>query len=178
MAYVAPTVRSVGDAVTAADYNIMANDMLDHESLIGTFRVAPTSWTPTMSGGWLNGNSTTEGRYYKAGLMVWCWGKITLGSTATKSVNPMELSIPVTAAAYTDYRLYASSFQYVFEDFGANVYYGHGGDPGGNTATTVRASLYNTSSTYAAVAYITSTQPFTWGTSDVIMYSGFYQAAS
>ena len=28
MAYVAPTVRSVGDAVTAADYNIMANNAL------------------------------------------------------------------------------------------------------------------------------------------------------
>jgi hypothetical protein len=28
MAYVAPTIRSVGDAVTAADYNIMANDVL------------------------------------------------------------------------------------------------------------------------------------------------------
>ena len=28
MAYVAPTVRSVGDAVTAADYNIMANDII------------------------------------------------------------------------------------------------------------------------------------------------------
>ena len=28
MAYVTPTVRSVGDAVTAADYNIMANDVI------------------------------------------------------------------------------------------------------------------------------------------------------
>jgi len=28
MAYVAPTTRSVGDAVTAADYNIMANDVI------------------------------------------------------------------------------------------------------------------------------------------------------
>ena len=28
MAYVAPTVRSAGDAVTAADYNIMANDVI------------------------------------------------------------------------------------------------------------------------------------------------------
>lgn len=34
MAYVAPTIRSVGDAVTAADYNIMANDVLDHETRI------------------------------------------------------------------------------------------------------------------------------------------------
>ena len=29
MAYVAPTVRSVGDAVTAADYNIVANSVID-----------------------------------------------------------------------------------------------------------------------------------------------------
>jgi len=28
MAYVTPTIRSVGDAVTAADYNIMANDVI------------------------------------------------------------------------------------------------------------------------------------------------------
>ena len=32
MAYVAPTTRSVGDAVTAADYNIMANDVIDLRS--------------------------------------------------------------------------------------------------------------------------------------------------
>lgn len=36
MAYVAPTIRSVGDAVTAADYNIMANDVIDHETRIKT----------------------------------------------------------------------------------------------------------------------------------------------
>ena len=29
MAYVAPTTRSIGDAVTAADYNIMANSVID-----------------------------------------------------------------------------------------------------------------------------------------------------
>ena len=34
MAYVAPTVRSVGDAVTAADYNIMANDVIDLDSRV------------------------------------------------------------------------------------------------------------------------------------------------
>ena len=34
MAYVAPTVRSIGDATTAADYNIVANDVIDHESRI------------------------------------------------------------------------------------------------------------------------------------------------
>lgn len=55
MAYVAPTVRSVGDAVTAADYNIMANDViaiygsvkrLDHQTFTGTY----TSTSSTSSG--------------------------------------------------------------------------------------------------------------------------------
>lgn len=35
MAYVAPTVRSVGDAVTAADYNIMANDVISFRNNSG-----------------------------------------------------------------------------------------------------------------------------------------------
>jgi hypothetical protein len=55
MAYVAPTVRSAGDAVTAADYNIMANDViaiydsvkrLDHQTLTGTY----SSTSSTMAG--------------------------------------------------------------------------------------------------------------------------------
>ena len=49
MAYVAPTVRSVGDAVTAADYNIMANDVLDHESriLLAPQRIETVTLTST-----------------------------------------------------------------------------------------------------------------------------------
>ena len=34
MAYVAPTIRSVGDAVTAADYNIIANDVLQFAPMV------------------------------------------------------------------------------------------------------------------------------------------------
>ena len=44
MAYVAPTIRSVGDAVTAADYNIMANDVINLRGLAnvvqGTYSTA------------------------------------------------------------------------------------------------------------------------------------------
>ena len=52
MAYVAPTIRSVGDAVTAADYNIMANDViaiydsvkrLDHQTFTGTYSSTASS---------------------------------------------------------------------------------------------------------------------------------------
>lgn len=38
MAYVAPTIRSVGDAVTAADYNIMANDVLSFRNGTGVVK--------------------------------------------------------------------------------------------------------------------------------------------
>jgi hypothetical protein len=49
MAYVAPTIRSVGDAVTAADYNIMANDVIafrpGHLILTTTERDALAGWS-------------------------------------------------------------------------------------------------------------------------------------
>ena len=38
MAYVAPTVRSVGDAVTADDYNIMANDVISFRNGTGVVK--------------------------------------------------------------------------------------------------------------------------------------------
>ena len=38
MAYVAPTTRSVGDAVTAADYNIMANDVISFRNGTGVVK--------------------------------------------------------------------------------------------------------------------------------------------
>ena len=43
MAYVAPTIRSVGDAVTAADYNIMANDVINLRALANVQSVLLTS---------------------------------------------------------------------------------------------------------------------------------------
>ena len=43
MAYVAPTIRSVGDAVTAADYNIMANDVINLRALANVQQTVLTS---------------------------------------------------------------------------------------------------------------------------------------
>ena len=67
MAYVAPTIRSAGDAVTAADYNIMANDVIDHETRIGDsglVLVTPTSVSGTgmsVSGGQISLSAVTTG---------------------------------------------------------------------------------------------------------------------
>ena len=84
MAYVAPTVRSVGDAVTAADYNIMVNDMLAlatgytyvttlYTTSSGTFTAATYPYlraarVTCIGGGGAGGGSTASGGgYYSYG---------------------------------------------------------------------------------------------------------------
>ena len=66
MAYVAPTVRSVGDAVTAADYNIMANDVLDHESRIsdvGLYHIATNTISAVNSSSFVSLLTSTYANY-------------------------------------------------------------------------------------------------------------------
>lgn len=82
MAYVAPTVRSVGDAVTAADYNIMANDVLDHETriaalprgVVASTTLATTFATASTSAVDVTGFSVTftavAGRQYKISVFA------------------------------------------------------------------------------------------------------------
>ena len=62
MAYVAPTTRSVGDAVTAADYNIMANDVIDLRSYSNRYaRAKLTSGSITMNSSvWANVSTSLD----------------------------------------------------------------------------------------------------------------------
>jgi hypothetical protein len=78
MAYVAPTIRSVGDAVTAADYNIMANDVIALNSS------APSSTVSSLPGSPIDGQiiyyeaNATDGiiwqlRYRSASASAYKW---------------------------------------------------------------------------------------------------------
>jgi hypothetical protein len=85
MAYVAPTIRSVGDAVTAADYNIMANDVISHESRMGLQSIVPASVAVS------SGSATTSTN-----------GSVTF--TSISSGGTVLLN-GVFSSAYTNYRV-------------------------------------------------------------------------
>jgi len=64
MTYVAPTIRSVGDAVTAADYNIMANDVIDTRAVLVNLKSTSLTTSTTVT-------ITSGGTYYDiSGLSI------------------------------------------------------------------------------------------------------------
>jgi hypothetical protein len=91
MAYVAPTIRSVGDAVTAADYNIMANDVIDlYDRSIISFKQAIK--TDTFSASISSGANTAI-----TGLSI--------THTMTKATNRIVLIGYVTGSQSDEFRL-------------------------------------------------------------------------
>jgi hypothetical protein len=141
--------------------------------MVAPFMSAGQSWTPTMSNSWANGNATTSGKYFQVGKLVIFWGQIILGSTTTKGASLLKLSLPVTASdVYT-----FSGFQFSYEDFGANVYFGTGVDYASCTTSVIAAQVAAVGGTYASLGFVTSTVPLPWTTGDKIYYSGTYEAA-
>lgn len=79
----ATAIESLGDAIDAS---------------VGTGLLAWTSWAPTLSGGWLNGNGTWTAVYSQVGKVVNVYGLFTVGTTTTKGLG-MTVSLPVTGKA-------------------------------------------------------------------------------
>jgi len=142
MAYVAPTTRSVGDAVTAADYNIMANDVIDHETRIndsGLVIITPTS---------VSGSGVTSSN-----------GKILVSSATTIGVNGVfssaydnyqvliELESSNATAVTTAFRLAASG---TANSTAGNYYYASSGHNSQNTGVTTASSTSGDSFILAA----------------------------
>jgi hypothetical protein len=124
-----------------------------------------TSWSPTLSGGWLNGNGTWDAKYVQIGKTVHAYGKFTVGSTTTKGTD-MRISLPVTAA---------SSLQ-VFPAYSVV----------GATQYSLSIRLENTTElrviTHDVVSYvrsvqITATVPATWATGNILAFQITYEAA-
>jgi hypothetical protein len=138
------------------------------DTSVGTGLLAWQTWAPTLSSGWLNGNGTYDAKYCKIGKIIHWRVAFTVGSTTTKGTG-MVMSLPVTAAATnspvsTQGFLVTGSTRYI-----ASVLT--------NNTTSVNIGTTVASATYATWNTMTATTPFTWGTGDIVVVAGTYEAA-
>lgn len=134
------------------------------------------SWTPT----WTNltvGNGIQMARYVKIGKTVIGNIRFQVGTTTSVSSNP-TFSLPVASFNYGS-GFSASNFTHpighiTFHDFGANLFYG---TVLFDTVSTAGFYLWNANSTNVATSGVTSTVPFTWGSTDSLNLHFQYEAA-
>ena len=101
MAYVAPSTVTAGDAVTAASYNVLTNDIIDHETLIGGARSAWTAWTPAFTQGVSVSLSANTSKYLKIGSLAIVRCNVTFSSTGT-TANNIFCTLPAAIAHVTN----------------------------------------------------------------------------
>lgn len=131
--------------------------------------IAWQSWSPTLSGGWANGNGVWSNNVYcQLGKIVIVRGSFIVGSTTTKGTN-LLVSLPVTAKNAAAVPL----------DQGASVAYLSGsiGTFYPSTTTTARCLAFDASSTYLSTTQISATVPKAWATGDSITFTLTYEAA-
>jgi len=130
--------------------------------------IAWQTYSPTLSGGWANGNGTYGyAAYAKLGKLVFFSVDFTIGSTTTKGTT-LTLSLPVTAnstATMSNLRGIASIGGTIYDltFFGAST-------------STITGAAYNSAGTYTVRTGITATVPGTWATGDIVRVQGFYEA--
>ena len=140
------------------------------DTSVGTGLLAWQSYTPTLSGGWANGNGVWVARYAKLGKTVFLQAKFTVGSTTTKGTG-CNVSLPVTAqsasfASGVGTSLVAGSTEYLVH---ASI----------RTTTTCQLNNFYMASTpnRAGVAQFTATAPATWATNDYFHFTLTYESA-
>lgn len=155
MAWTTPRTWVAGEKPSASTLNTHIRDNL---AAIGD---AWTSYAPTL-GNWTQGNGTLTGHSMQAGKLTSFRIKLTLGSTSVVSGSP-TFTLPVNASAARTVNGLA-----MFWDDGAGLYFGGWAFNSGVGTLVVRSD---------ASATLSTTVPFTWATSDVVLITGTYEAA-
>lgn len=129
------------------------------------------SYTPSLVGITV-GNGVIVGKYIQIGKHVHCYGSLTFGSS-TSVTGTTTISLPVSASA--NYISDDSTIgQIGFIDTGNASY--AGGIRVANS-TTVRVLVWVANGTFLTDSGLSSVQPFTWGTGDVLTWTGYFEAA-
>lgn len=103
MPYVVPTTFTAGSVLTAAQLNVIGNDLVDHELYVSPLRSAWTTYTPTITAG--AGAYTTititDARYMKTGKTVVLSFRIGITTKNTAS-GAMRISYPAGVTLAND----------------------------------------------------------------------------
>jgi hypothetical protein len=174
----ATTITTKGDLVpgtgsgTFARLAAGANDLVlsaaSGETTGLKYAGAWTTYTPT----WTNltvGNGTLVARYCQVGKVVTVMIRLTFGSTTAVTGGFTQFSVPVTSAISQ-----GSLGTAYFLDNGVADYPGWVKQDGTGAFA---IQPINAAGTFAALGNLTATNPFTWGTNDVLNVQVSYEAA-
>ena len=127
------------------------------------------TFTPSW-GGLTIGSSVTAGTLVRIGKLVIFRAELTAGASFAMA-NPSWLNLPTTAAAAP----LASQIECHYQDTGTGQMRGTVEATSMTTTRTGDFAVLAASGTYASLANVSSTVPFSWNTStDRLMVSGWY----
>lgn len=159
-------------ADTVARLAVGANDLLltaaSGESTGLKWTGSWTSFTPT----WTNltvGNGTSVGKYLKIGKQVTVFYKVTFGSTSSMGTNP-RVTLPVNVASGSGE---FNSLAVTLQESGVGTTFGVAGE----YANELYIAVLTASGSFVTAGTINSTNPFTWGASDIIIVQATYEVA-
>ena len=164
MPWTTPETFTAGQTLTAASMNIVSENL---RTIAPDGLGAWTTYTPTITNVTV-GNGTRVGRYCRVGRVVSFFVSFTLGSTSAVSGSPV-ITLPVTAYAARNGAFYAFADDAGVSGYPLHVY---------SDTTTAQLFAVSASGTYAAIAGMSATVPFTWGSTDSFYLAGTYEAAA
>jgi len=150
----------------ANPFPFVAGSVLQAAELNGIGEAA-TTFTPNLTG-YTRGNGTSVAGHVRVNKLVYLFLRETLGSTSSLTGN-LSLTLPINAVSVE--RL---SGWCVLGDTGVAAYVGFIRPV---SSSSVAIEAINAAGTYAAVAAISSTVPFTWGNTDFIQIALTYEVA-
>ena len=157
----------INDAVEALEAKVAIGN-----TVLGTY----TAFTPSVTGVTL-GNGTVSARYCQVNKYVHYWGRLAFGSTSSLSGGTINLAIPVlmqTTFGTGTTGLPGGQVSY-FDASASNWYKGEAMTIAANDGFRLRSWV--ASGTAIVNTALSASAPFTWTTSDQIMWNLYYEAA-
>ena len=132
------------------------------------------SYTPSFASGVTIGDGVGTGAYCRVNDFVHVYGIFTLGTTSAVT-GGIDLNVPVNINSGMLSTNMVYGFVNLFDASTAERI--DGGTIFNGTATSVLLRVQVSSGTYVASGTLSATVPFTWTTSDKILWNFYYRAA-